>query len=217
MKRLTHHWLIAAVLSGLLFTMAAAQNDNLADYARRVKKEKQGEPAPKKVYDNDNLPRTDHLSVVGPQPPAPPESHVGEKAGESAAAASKEGEQAEAPAESEQKKSAEATKSATPGEGAEDRQKAYADWQSKITEAKQAVDLAQRELDVVQREYKLRAAAVYADAGYRLRNSAQWDKEDRDFKQQIEAKQKALEAARKKLADVQEDARKAGVPPKMRE
>lgn len=224
MKRLTHFWLAGAVLSGLLFTMAAAQNDSLADYARQRKKEKQTEPAPKKVYDNDNLPRTEHLSVVGQQPPAPPESISGESTGEnasegkgdSAAPAPQAADQGAAPAESAQTK-AEAPRSTTPGESVEDRQKVHADWQAKISEAKQAVDLAQRELDVVQREYKLRAAAVYADVGYRLRNSAQWDKEDRDFKQQIEAKQKALDAARKKLADTQEQARKAGVPPKARE
>jgi hypothetical protein len=196
--------------------MAAAQNDSLADYARRAKKEKQAEPAPKKVYDNDNLPRTEHLSIVGPQAPEVPESIAGENTGESGSPAGQATAQGEIPAEPTEK-TGEPPKSITPGESMEDRQKVYEGWQSKIAEAKRAVDLAQRELDVVQREYKLRAAAVYADVGYRLRNAAQWDKEDRDFKQQIETKQKALDAAKKKLTDTQEEARKAGVPPKLRE
>jgi hypothetical protein len=58
---------------------------------------------------------------------------------------------------------------------------------------------------------------MYSDAGNRMRNSAQWDKEDRDYKQQIEDKQKAVDAAKQGLDDLMEQARKAGVPSKMRE
>ena len=36
-------------------------------------------------------------------------------------------------------------------------------------------------LDVAQREYRLRAASFYGDAGDRLRNSAAWDKEDAEL------------------------------------
>ena len=74
-----------------------------------------------------------------------------------------------------------------------------------------------RELDVIQREYRLRAASFYGDAGERLRNAAAWDKEDAQYKQQIADKQKALDDAKQHLDDLQEDARKAGVPPAMRE
>lgn len=68
---------------------------------------------------------------------------------------------------------------------------------------------------MLQREYQLRAAEMYADAGNRLRNSAQWDKQDADYKQKIADKQKAVEDAKQKLTDMQEDARKAGVPSAM--
>ena len=40
----------------------------------------------------------------------------------------------------------------------------------RLTAQKDQVDLASRELDVLQREYQLRAAAMYADAGNRMRN-----------------------------------------------
>lgn len=69
-----------------------------------------------------------------------------------------------------------------------------------------------RELDVLQREYQLRAAAFYADAGNRLRNQAVWDQEDAKYKEQIADKQKELDTAKQKLDDMQEDARKAGMP-----
>ena len=63
----------------------------------------------------------------------------------------------------------------------------------------------------------LPAAAMYADAGNRLRNSGNWDKEDADYKQKIAEKKKAADAAKQELDDMQEDARKAGVPSSVRE
>jgi len=74
-----------------------------------------------------------------------------------------------------------------------------------------------RELDVLQREYQIRAAAMYADAGNRLRNSGNWDQQDAQYKQQIADKQKALDDAKQKLDDMREEARKAGVPSSVRE
>ena len=86
-----------------------------------------------------------------------------------------------------------------------------------MADQKSKVDLLNRELDVEQREYQLRAAAMYADAGNRLRNSGNWDKEDADYKQKIAEKKKAADAAKQQLDDMQEDARKAGVPSSVRE
>jgi LAS superfamily LD-carboxypeptidase LdcB len=70
---------------------------------------------------------------------------------------------------------------------------------------------------VQQREYQLRAAAMYADAGNRLRNSGEWDKEDADYKKKIDDKKKAADEAKEQLESMQEDARKAGVPASVRE
>jgi tRNA/tmRNA/rRNA uracil-C5-methylase (TrmA/RlmC/RlmD family) len=53
---------------------------------------------------------------------------------------------------------------------------------------------------------------MYADAGNRLRNSGSWDTQDAQYKQQIADKQKALEDAKQKIDDLQEQARKAGAP-----
>jgi hypothetical protein len=61
----------------------------------------------------------------------------------------------------------------------------------------------------------LRAAAFYGDAGNRIRNSAQWDKQDAEYKGKIADKQKAADDAKQKLDDMKEEARKAGVPPGM--
>jgi hypothetical protein len=58
---------------------------------------------------------------------------------------------------------------------------------------------------------------MYADVGNRLRNSGQWDKEETDFKQKIADKQKSVDEGKQKLDDMQEEARKAGVPAAMRD
>ena len=52
-----------------------------------------------------------------------------------------------------------------------DAQKANDEWKQKIADQQGKIDLLSRELDVTQREYRLRAAAFYADAGNRLRGS----------------------------------------------
>ena len=68
MKRKSHLWMIGAVVAIGIITSAWAQEaDNLAQYARQKRQEKQSEPAPKKLFDNDNLPREEHISVVGNQ------------------------------------------------------------------------------------------------------------------------------------------------------
>jgi hypothetical protein len=202
MKRITYIWLGVLVLALIPATAswAQSQGDNLGEYARAKKKDK---PAPaKKVYDNETLPKDEHISVVGQAP---------SEQGNSTATQS---------SEETGKPSADATATkteTTPGESPEDREKVYADWQKKISDQKAALDLAQRELDVAQREYRMRSAAVYADVGYRLRNATQWDKEDAQYKQQIAAKQKAVDAAKQALATMQEQARKSAVPSKLRE
>jgi hypothetical protein len=173
--------------------------ESLGDYARAVKKDKKANTA--KQYDNDNLPVNDKLSIVG-APPAP-EAAAGTASDQPGADASAK--PADKPAD---------TKSA---QSPQDRQKANDEWKQKIASQKDRIDLLSRELDVAQREYQLRAAAFYADAGDRLRNSSAWDKEDANYKEQIAQKQKALDDAKQQLDDLQEQARKAGAPSSARE
>jgi hypothetical protein len=196
MKRITCIGFVFALSTALLALSAGAQNSapaqdqsSLGDYARKIRKDPGTAKAKPKVFDNDNLPVDDKLSVVGQQSAA-----------------------ASAPAAPGDDKNAASAKAD------DDKAKKEAGWKSwtdKLTSQKDQIDLANRELDVLQREYQLRAAAEYADAGNRLRNSTQWDKEDADYKQKIADKQKAVETAKQKLTDMQEDARKDGVPSAM--
>jgi hypothetical protein len=180
---------LAASLAVAQTTTPSPDQSSLGDYARKVHKDPAAKAKPK-VYDNDNLPKDDKLSVVGEGPAA-----GGTNPAEAKDAA------ADKTADDEQAK----------------KQAEWKSWQDKVSAQKNAIDLASRELDVLQKEYQLRAAAMYADVGNRLRNSTQWDKEDADYKQKIADKQKAVDDAKQKLDDMQEEARRAGVPAAMRE
>lgn len=155
-----------------------------ARVARQKKAQSQTEQATKH-YDNDNLPTTETLSVVGPEPAAPADQQTAEK-------------------------QAEASKAAD----AEARQQAVNDLQKKLEAQRSKIDQLAHELDLDQREYRLRAVAYYGDAGTRLRDKATWDKDEANYKSEIESKQKALDDAKAQLGEMQEEARKTGVKEK---
>lgn len=176
--------------------VAPAQEQPLGDVARKVvHKDTDPAKAKPKVFDNDNLPTADKISVVGQT------TDVATAAADSNAK----------PADTK-----DVSKPAADNDPAK-KQAEWKSWQGKVSTQKDQIDLATRELDVLQREYQLRAAEMYGDAGNRLRNSGQWDKQDADYKQKIADKQKAIDEAKQKLTDMQEDGRKAGVPSSMLE
>ena len=186
---------------------ASPAEPSLGAYARQVRKEPDAKPKTK-VFDNDNLPKEDKLSVVGnATTPAP----------EAAAAESKPAETANAASGSQPKSEAGAPPADTSKMDQAAKEAAWKQWGDKLASQQKTIDLLQRELDVLQREYQIRAAAMYGDVGTRLRNSADWDKQDAQYKQQISDKQKAVDEAKQKLEDMQEEARKAGVPSSIRE
>ena len=203
MKRKLFTLLAGIVTLGLMASVADAQGvsgnvqePSLGSYARAVKKDKKPQPVAAKKFDNDNLPKDDKISVVGNGATASVEDSTAPMSDPTAVSGKLE---------------------VKPGQTQEQRQVVYDQWQQRINTQQSQVDLLQRELDVDQREYKVRSAAFYADAGDRLRNQAAWDKEDADYKQKIAEKQKALDDARQQMTDMQEDARKSGVPSSSRE
>jgi hypothetical protein len=221
MKRIINLCLVTVLLAGGACLSAFAQTPaapepSLGDYARNVKKDKK---TVAKTFDNDNIPMQDNLNVVeGP-------------ASQSASAKTPDGVSAETatPTENADGSITSGTKPApgshaakadvdkdkeeiTPGESADDRKKVFEKWQDKLGDQQQKVELLNREIDVMQREYKLKVADMYGDAGSRLRNESNWDKQDADYKTKLEEKQKDLTDAKQNMDDMQEDARKSGVP-----
>jgi hypothetical protein len=93
---------------------------------------------------------------------------------------------------------------------ADDKTKRAADFKVRVDEQKKVITQLERELDVAQREYRLKVAVYYSDVGNNLRDSKKWAEQDRQQRAEIEGKQKAINEAKQKLADMQEQARKAG-------
>ena len=213
MTRITRAWLVSVVVVAIAAIPLAAQNSaaqsggtivssqatttsepSLGNYARAQKKDKTQQAT--KKFDNDNLPREDKLSVVG-------------NGSDSADSANPASDHQATPNKN-------SPPAVTPGESPEQRQQVYDQWKERIATQQSEIDMLSRELDVQQREYKLRAAEFYGDAGERLRNQASWDKEEADYKETIAGKQKVLDDAKQRLSDMQEDARRSGVPTSQR-
>jgi hypothetical protein len=176
---------VAAVSVGAAAQSSTNSNESLGAYARTVRAD--NKPDTSKHFDNDNLPRTETLSVVGKNDAA-----TDATAADTTASAANSTPDSAAASDNKQQPSSDGFK-------------------SQIADAQSKVDLLTRELDVAQKEYQLRAAAFYGDAGNRLRNASSWDKEDAAYKEQIAAKQKDLDDAKHDLSDLQEQARKAGM------
>jgi hypothetical protein len=187
MKHMKH----LAIGTLLLLGVSGAAAQSLGDYARAVRKNKPEPSSTTRHYDNDNLPTTDKLSVVGPA-----------SAADSSAAPGTENANADPTAKA---------AASDPAKADAEKQKAADEWKNKLDKQQEKVDSLNHELDLDQREYRLRAAAEYSDAGNRLRNAAQWDKDDAQYKTDMAAKQKALDAAKQEFDQMQEEARKAGI------
>jgi len=203
MKRTASVWISGMFFAALLVTLSAAQSEPLGDYARAVRKDKPVAQA--KTFDNDNLPTDDKLSVVGPAAgSAPSDTAQTNAAGtpDPNAAASN---------------SSPSNAAGKPPVTAQEQQQLNDDWKGKFAAQQDQINLLNRELTVAQKEYQLRAAAMYADAGSRLRDAGEWDKQDAQYKSDIADKQKALDDAKQKLDDMQEEARKAGVSSSVRD
>jgi hypothetical protein len=190
MKRMA--WM---VVGALLLTVSFASAQSLGDVARAARKSKPRRGTTGKYFDNDNLPRNQKLSVVGPQPASDTTSAELAKDGQTAkdAGAAADGKVASAKPAASEKAGTDAMN-------------------GKIEAQKQKIDSIAKDLDLTQREYRLRAAAMYSDAGNRLRNAEEWDKEDAQYKKDISDKQAALDAAKQELTQMEEQQRTGEAP-----
>jgi hypothetical protein len=98
----------------------------------------------------------------------------------------------------------------TPPASANDRQKSAELLKEKLEKQKEKINSLSHDLELDQRELRLRAATAYTDPGVSVRN-VQWNKDDVRYKSDLEAKQKELDAARQELDSLQDQAHKAGI------
>lgn len=123
--------LTGCVLAGAQLPQAEPQS--LGDYARSIKKNKSQDSKPAQtVYDNDNLPSSTSLNVVGGSSDS---SNDANKNKPNANAAPQQ--------------SADDASKVKSGQSAGDRQKAYDGWKQKIDAQKEKVDQLARDLDNV--------------------------------------------------------------------
>jgi len=196
---------LTTVLIGVACAGAAlgqATSQPLGDYARSVKKSKAAPaPAAAKVYDNDNLPTAASVSVVGNSAAGTDNANNSE---------AKDANAPSAPA------GATADKKEDPqikaGQPIDQRKEALDVWKQKLDDQNDKIKTLAHELDIVEREYRVKASEYYADTARRTQNPTGFAKDDADYKNQIADKQKTLDDAKAKLNDLQEEARKAGAP-----
>jgi hypothetical protein len=193
--------LFASVCAGV--AVAQSSQDSLGDYARAIKKSKGAPATPdqKKVYDNDNLPATSSISVVGSPSAAAPATDPGKDANASTPATANDG-----------KKDEKKDPEIKAGQSVNDRKEALNSWKEKLDTQSKKIAGLEHELDLLQREYRVKSAEFYANTASRTQNPSGFAKDDADYKQKIADKQKEVDEAKAKLGEMQEDARKAGAP-----
>jgi len=160
-----------------------ASAQSLGDAAREQRANKPEGPQAK-VYTNDNMPTAGGITVIGA--PAPGASATPAKASSTTPAAA--------------------------ASAAADSQKASDKLRADVQAQKDEISRLERELDIATREWKLRQAAYYADAGNQLRDPAAWAEQERKYNDETKKKQQDLADAKQKLDDIQEQARKSGLP-----
>ncbi len=169
--------LVLGAMVMALAGMAAAQSPSLGDYAREVRKNRKPNPS-LKVYDNDNLPGSGAISILG---------------------------EASNPKDAEKEE-----KQATATD--EQRKKQQQQMAGAVAEQRKKIADLQHEVDLLNREERIRTAEYYSDPGVQLRNPQAWTQQEGNMRSEIAAKNQELQAARDKLGQMQEAARKAGVP-----
>ena len=194
MKRILLPFVAALMLLPVVPLISAQQS--LGDVARQARRQKPAPSPGERVYDNDNLPGKGIVNTVGTA-----SDDANKPADQSGAQASGD--------------DANKDKNATPS--ADDHKKKNDEWAGKIAAQKDEISRLERELNVLQRENQIHSAVNASDIGSRLANNAKFAEQDRQYQEQIAAKQKQVDDAKQKLADMQEQARKDGVPASQRD
>ncbi len=173
-----------------------AQAQSLGDVARKEKAKKAAEAHTSTVITNENI--NEHIDKSSDQTI----NFMKPKSNAASDATDREKDDVTAGAKDAKNKDEKA------GDEAE---KPDADLSAKIGDQKSKIDLLQREIDVAQREQRLRASTYYADPGSRLRDPQQFNLEQQKLTDGIAAKKKELDAATADLNKMKEEARKQGL------
>lgn len=185
---------LALLLAGFCFT-AAAQDQSIAEAARKAREQKKTAPQAKHVFTNDNIP-TDPgaVSSVG-SAPAPSGETTSGTSPTGARPGGGEGTTTGTPNPDEKAKAAEEE----------------AKWRKKFAELRAKITTAEKEVDVMQRELNLKQQQYYSDPNTALRE--QYSRGDiNETTKKIDDKKKEIEALKQQLTELEDDLRRAGLP-----
>jgi hypothetical protein len=172
----------------LLAIPAPAQEqkeDSVAEAARKAREKKKQAQAPKaaKVFTNDNIPAGTGGGSVSVVGSAPtPSPESGDKTDKAAKGADDK----EAPSE-------EAT------------------WRKRFADVRTKMRQAEKEIDILQREFNLAQQQYYSDPNQALREQLE-RKELGELRKKIEDKQAEVKQLQQQLVDLEDELRKAGHP-----
>lgn len=213
MKRVLLGSTVAICLTFALSALSNAQDSapSLGDYARSVRHNKpQATKGAAKVYDNDTIPSATTISVVGAAPQTVADNKDASQA-ESKTSDVKSGDPSDAKAadpkasdksmvdsKAGDKAADKKTAEIKPGQSLEERQKVFEAWAKKFADQKKKIDQLTRDLNDYQHNSTLAQVSIWP--------------ETQKYGQGLAEKQKALDQAKSELSDLQEQARKAGVP-----
>ena len=170
-------------------TPPPAPQPSIAERARKIRAEKANSPAPKakRVFDNDSMPH---------DPNARPSS-----VSETVDATDQKDAKAEKDAGKEKDKKDDKAK-------AEDEQV----WRGRFAKLRATLETETRRLDVLQREFNLAQIQSYSDPNVAMREQfARTELNKRTA--EIEQQKQVVDAAKKAVADLEEEGRLKGIPP----
>jgi hypothetical protein len=194
MRKVLHCWIAVVVAFGLSGMVAAqAQSFPLGDYGHLKRKDKPDNASSATVYDNDNLPSTDTVSIVGSMQEPDTNHDAAERAGVGSAEKHV----------TDQEKRDEGRIEV--GQSLEDRQKAFLYWQKRINKRKDKVEQLARELEDLRQNAPLSVVVLHL-----------WP-DDQLYLQSVNGKRRDLEQAKTNLNTLEDQARKAGVPSRYRD
>jgi len=189
-------WMILPALCLAALPALAQQQDNsqqqsgdpVADAARKAREQKKSEPKPKKVYTEDDISRKhdDTPSQSASSGDQPADANASEK-----------------PAGAEN----------APGAGpADDKKNDEATWRRRFKELHNRIAVAEKELDILQRESDKTQVQYYSDP-----QKALFEQNDRKLVNEnlakIDAKKQEIDQLKQSLSDLEEQLRKAGGDP----
>jgi len=186
--------LVVSAVALLPSSLAARQQDSVAEAARKAQAAKKEPAKPVRVLTNDDLDAVKGtINVVGEQPAAPADQAASDK---TKAAADQKGQPAASP---EQKGKAEPAKD-----------EAY--WRSAFADARKKLAADMHELDVDQRDYNLKQQQYYSDPNTAMKE--QYNRSDlTDMKKQIDDMTAALAKDKQAISDLEDQLRQAGGDP----